>query len=202
MIERGLSIDSESLEKLPRFVEFHSSSLESIKKTGLGSSAALITALVGSLLEYCEVVKLDKHDDDEDHSLNERDLHLNFVHHVAQMCHCLAQKKIGSGFDVAAAVYGSQVYRRFSSDILATITENTNNQGIVEITPDILASLYSFDWDHEMCPIRLPVGIRLILGDVHSGTKSPHMASAVLEWKQRNSVESKRILGFFFFVWS
>jgi phosphomevalonate kinase len=129
-----------------------------------------------------------------DRSSKERDFHLNLIHHVAQLCHCLAQKKIGSGFDVASAVYGSQVYRRFSNDILTKITENTtNDQRPVEITPDILASLCSLDWDHEICPIRLPVGTQLILGDVHSGTKSSHMASAVLEWKQRCPIEGKKI---------
>ena len=42
---------------------------------------------------------------------------LDLVHNLAQFCHCIAQGsavayhlgKIGSGFDVSAAVYGSQV---------------------------------------------------------------------------------------------
>jgi len=43
---------------------------------------------------------------------------LNFLHNVAQYCHCLAQGKVGSGFDVSAAVWGSHVYRRFNPSII------------------------------------------------------------------------------------
>jgi phosphomevalonate kinase len=40
------------------------------------------------------------------------------VHNLAQLSHCAAQGKIGSGFDVAAAVYGTMQYVRFSPQIL------------------------------------------------------------------------------------
>lgn len=43
---------------------------------------------------------------------------LSLVHNTAQFCHCLAQGKIGSGFDVSAAVFGSHAYRRFSPSVL------------------------------------------------------------------------------------
>ena len=43
---------------------------------------------------------------------------LDLVHRVAQLAHCLAQGKAGSGFDVAAAVFGSCSYRRFSPAII------------------------------------------------------------------------------------
>ena len=36
------------------------------------------------------------------------------VHNLAQYVHSKAQGKVGSGFDVSAAVYGSHVYNRFS----------------------------------------------------------------------------------------
>ena len=35
-------------------------------------------------------------------------------HRVSQLAHCAAQGKVGSGFDVSAAYFGSQVYHRFS----------------------------------------------------------------------------------------
>lgn len=43
---------------------------------------------------------------------------MKLVHNVAQYCHCLAQGKVGSGFDVSSAVWGSQVYRKFGPDAL------------------------------------------------------------------------------------
>jgi phosphomevalonate kinase len=43
------------------------------------------------------------------------------AHNVAQYIHCLAQGKVGSGFDVAAAVFGSQLYRRFSPAVIAPL---------------------------------------------------------------------------------
>jgi hypothetical protein len=45
------------------------------------------------------------------------------VHRLAQLCHCVAQGKVGSGFDVAAAVFGSLVYRRFPAATLAPLLQ-------------------------------------------------------------------------------
>ena len=39
---------------------------------------------------------------------------VSVAHHMSQLVHCMAQGKVGSGFDVAAAFYGSHVYTRFS----------------------------------------------------------------------------------------
>lgn len=114
------------------------------------------------------------------------------IHHIAQFCHCLAQKNIGSGFDVAAAIYGSQVYQRFSPNRLSTLIEE-NQEGIIQFTSKTFDSLKSFDWDHEFCSIHLPIGTHLILGDVHNNTSSPTMASAVLKWKQMCPIEGNYI---------
>ena len=40
------------------------------------------------------------------------------MHRVAQLAHCSAQGKIGSGFDISSAVFGSHRYRRFSPKFL------------------------------------------------------------------------------------
>ncbi|KAJ3117756.1 phosphomevalonate kinase [Phlyctochytrium bullatum] len=56
----------------------------------------MITSLCGSILAYFDVIKLNGQNDDEE---------LSLVHNLAQFAHCLAQGKIGSGFDVSAAVY-------------------------------------------------------------------------------------------------
>ncbi len=49
---------------------------------------------------------------------------LALIHNTSQFIHCLAQGKVGSGFDVSSAVYGGQVYRRFGADVLAKVMGN------------------------------------------------------------------------------
>lgn len=68
-----------------------------VRKTGLGSSAALTVSLVGALLNWFKVVRIGCRKSEEDRRL---------VHNLAQLAHCWAQGKVGSGFDVSAAVYG------------------------------------------------------------------------------------------------
>lgn len=81
-----------------------SSTIENAKKTGLGSSAALVTGVVGGLLSHFL------------HNMS-MDL-LEIIHNTSQFVHCFVQGKIGSGFDVSAAVYGSHVYQRFSAHLI------------------------------------------------------------------------------------
>ena len=83
--------------------------LSGVRKTGLGSSAALVTSVVLAVLSYFGVISLD-----EEHGRE-------VGHATAQLAHCLAQGKVGSGFDVASAVYGSGVYRRFDPEIVGRL---------------------------------------------------------------------------------
>lgn len=88
-----------------------------VAKTGLGSSAAMTTAVVAALLHYLGVVNLSSTDN---HIQEEKDTAvLDVVHIIAQTAHCIAQGKVGSGFDVSSAVYGSQRYVRFSPEVLS-----------------------------------------------------------------------------------
>ena len=101
----NLPISLESLRKLPRFSSL-GCKISQVHKTGLGSSAAMMTSLVGAL---CVNLGLCVLPDPFGQSL---------VHNLTQFCHCLAQGKIGSGFDVSSAVYGTHVYQRFSPAVL------------------------------------------------------------------------------------
>lgn len=78
-------------------------------KTGLGSSAALTTSLVGALFTHMGAASLSKTDDKI------------LIHNVAQFIHCFAQGKVGSGFDVSAAVFGNHRYTRFNPSFLSSI---------------------------------------------------------------------------------
>lgn len=88
-----------------------------VAKTGLGSSAAMTTAVVAALLHYFGVVRLPSSKDFQDRKDTED---LDVVHKIAQTAHCIAQGKVGSGFDVSSAVYGSQRYVRFSPEVISS----------------------------------------------------------------------------------
>lgn len=85
--------------------------LSNVHKTGLGSSAALITSLVSALLLHFSAIPPSSF---TDHNSEGRRL----AHNLAQYVHCMAQGKVGSGFDVSAAVFGSHLYTRFNPAVL------------------------------------------------------------------------------------
>ncbi|KAF4587407.1 phosphomevalonate kinase [Ophiocordyceps camponoti-floridani] len=155
-----------------RFAKF-AVPLPSAHKTGLGSSAALVTAITAALLS---------------HYLSEERFDLSTVkgratlHNLAQAAHCAAQGKVGSGFDVAAAVYGSCAYRRFSPAVLNRLPK-VGELGFGER----LAEVVEGGWD---CEIRsgmgLPPGVTLLMCDVDGGTQTVGMANKVLAWREED----------------
>lgn len=77
----------------------------------------MTAAVVAALLNYLGVVHLSLLTDDQE---QKGTADLDLVHMIAQSAHCIAQGKIGSGFDVSSAVYGSQRYVRFSPEVLSS----------------------------------------------------------------------------------
>ena len=112
------------------------------------------------------------------------------LHRLAQAAHCAAQGKVGSGFDVASAVFGSLVYRRFSPSLL-------HDLGVVD-HPEFgerLTELIDADnkWDHEVNVARkvaIPPGLRLVMCDVNGGSQTPGMVKQVLSWRAQNANEA------------
>ena len=86
-----------------RFLDFNIP-LHQAHKTGLGSSAALVTAFTTAVVAHYAPQEV------TDASSTQEKMRL---HNLAQAAHCAAQGKIGSGFDVAAAACGSCIYKRF-----------------------------------------------------------------------------------------
>ena len=76
----------------------------------------MTTAVVAGLLQYFGRVDLPLHGGTK----KDVEADLEIIHSVAQAAHCAAQGKIGSGFDVSCAVYGSQRYVRFSPSVLSS----------------------------------------------------------------------------------
>jgi phosphomevalonate kinase len=71
----------------------------------------LITSLISSLLLHLSILTPSDLADDESEGRR-------LAHNLSQYVHCLAQGKVGSGFDVSAAVFGSHIYTRFDPIVL------------------------------------------------------------------------------------
>lgn len=152
-------------------------------KTGLGSSAALVTSLTAAVLTHYIPNRIDLTTPDGKRRL----------HNLAQAAHCAAQGKVGSGFDVASAVFGSCLYRRFSPSILASHSE-PGSPGFgshLRATVDEAGT----PWDTEVLKdaVKVPSGLRLVMCDVSCGSGTPGMVRKVLEWRKREPEEADRV---------
>lgn len=156
--------------------------LSDVHKTGLGSSAALITSLVSALLLHFQAIESEAFD-----NVDNKDRRL--AHNLAQYVHCLAQGKIGSGFDVAAAVFGSHLYSRFDPAVLQPL--------MAEETPSshfLLSALKpSSAWNYKTERFQLPPLTRIMLADVDAGSDTPSLVGKVLKWRKDKDEEAKAL---------
>ena len=143
--------------------------LSSAHKTGLGSSAALVTSLTTCLLQTYSSAPLQLSASSD----------LTKIHNLSQAAHCAAQGKVGSGFDVAAAVFGSCVYHRFSPSTLQALPE-TNAPGFSQELREAVDS----SWDMRIEKTKIPKGVRVVMGDVDCGSSTPGMVKKVLAWRE------------------
>ncbi|KAI4370777.1 hypothetical protein MLD38_019087 [Melastoma candidum] len=185
---QNLPLTPESLAALPSFasITFNDETSDGEKgkpevaKTGLGSSAAMTTAVVAGLLHYLGVVDL-SFTSQKITRESTVSIDLDIVHIIAQSAHCIAQGKVGSGFDVSAAVYGSQRYVRFSPEVLSSAQVAANALPLTEVIPDI----FNGNWDHEITKFSLPPLMSLLLGEPGTGGSSTvSMVGAVKKWQK------------------
>ena len=174
-------------EKNPtRFAKFPTT-LRDAHKTGLGSSAALVTALTAALLTHYLGATPGLFDLTTDKGRRT-------LHNLAQAAHCAAQGKVGSGFDVAAAVYGSIRYRRFSPSVLEGLPE----AGAPGFAPALASCVDDPDgsrWDVEVLSgsVRMPPGVALRMCDVDCGSQTVGMVKQVLAWRTRDPEGSRAL---------
>ncbi|KAL8953367.1 MAG: hypothetical protein Q9222_000744 [Ikaeria aurantiellina] len=165
-----------------RFIDFNVPLTEA-HKTGLGSSAALVTAFTAAVLT---------------HYLDRNQLTLNSevgrrrLHNLAQAAHCAAQGKVGSGFDVAAAVYGSCVYRRFSPSILEGVGEVGSPQFSDRLKAAVEDTNPTQKWDMQIDKraASMPQGLRVLMCDVDCGSETVSLVKKVLAWRKDNPDEA------------
>jgi phosphomevalonate kinase len=168
-----LSDEHPTAASLPRFLPcpLDENSKAIVNKTGLGSSAALVTSLVGALLAHFQL-----------------DITAHYASNLAQLCHCHAQGKVGSGFDVSSAVHGSQVYRRFPKCLLpdALTSLDHGRENVSVSTCNVIRSIVDEPWSGGVVnKIKLPQGLQLLLADVCGGSESPSMATKVMAYKSQ-----------------
>ena len=172
---------SSGTQKTGKFTDF-GVNLFDAHKTGLGSSAALVTALTAAFVaRFLPELTTD-------------DLvnHQQTIHNLAQAAHCAAQGKVGSGFDVAAAVYGSCLYRRFSPSVLEWVGD-ADTPGFGERLHRCIEDLEPHQkWDVEILTkeVGIPSSLRLIMCDVDCGSQTPGMVKQVLAWRKAQPEEA------------
>lgn len=171
--ERGLPVSAKNLRALPP----HLPLVGDVSKTGLGSSAAMTTSVVACLYRAIHGPQID----------------LDHVHGIAQIAHSVAQKKVGSGFDVYTAVFGTCAYRRFSPEGVAAMLKDGDQPETVEVgalqkSIEIICSSASHT------AFRLPTGIKLLLGDIHhGGSSTPGMVVKIMNWQKSVAAEPNNL---------
>lgn len=165
-----------------RFIHMQTT-LHNAKKTGLGSSAALVTSLTAALLRH--------YLPDWAHFDLATDQGKTILHNLAQTAHCRAQGKIGSGFDVAAAVYGSCLYRRFSPSVLEAVP-HPGQPGFAARLVDVVNGP-SWDTEVRKDAVTLPRGVAMRMCDVDCGSQTVGMVKAVNAWRAKDPSGSKAL---------
>ncbi|TFK26468.1 Phosphomevalonate kinase [Coprinopsis marcescibilis] len=177
----GLPRTLQSLEQITPFSATNVR-ISDVHKTGLGSSAALITSLTSALLVHLSVIPESSLGNDDS---QERRL----AHNLAQYVHCQAQGKVGSGFDVAAAVFGSHLYTRFDPKVIQDLMND--NDSNLKLLPTLSPS--NAAWDYRIAPFKLPPLTRIMLADVDAGSDTPSLVGKVLKWRKEKSAEANAL---------
>lgn len=134
-------------------------------KSGLGSSAAVTVATIAALFESFGLnVDKNRHE----------------FYQLAQFAHAKAQDKIGSGFDIASACYGSIKYIRFSPQLF--VFDNP--------------ALLNFDrLDSEVKQISFPSNLKLVFASFPDQSMSTTGAvGKIMEFKKNNPNEYEKFM--------
>lgn len=167
----------------PRFPVFNVP-LSGAHKTGLGSSAALVTALTAALLMH--------HNPTFDPNITK---FRNQLHNLAQISHCAAQGRVGSGFDVAAAVHGTCIYRRFSPDLLTIMSDPGRTEFAIHVRKVVDDVESHWDVEIQKQSNLLPRNWALVMCDVDCGSSTVSMVKKVWDWRRDNVTISNIIWG-------
>lgn len=145
---------------------------KNLKKTGLGSSAVVTVLTVSSLL--CQFIEQKNYNPS---------LHLIFA--ISSIAHNFSQKKVGSGFDISAAVWGSQLFKKCSPSNI--ILQSDKESEIVDFIQNY--TLYhreNFDKFVQKFNFSSHLYVGLIYDNHNFGTKTTSQVSLFNKWKLLN----------------
>lgn len=168
----GFHSQSESVSGPNAKFRYHKKPITEVPKTGLGSSAALVAAVVAAMSKLSSTAN------------GSPELSQYQLHNLAQIAHCHAQGKVGSGFDVATAIYGSITYSRFLPGEIPASLNSSEIQTAV-----------NKQWKMVAEPCKLPPNVIVVMGDVAQGSQTPGMVKGVLEWHKNNAEEGQQVFG-------
>ncbi|KCV72647.1 hypothetical protein H696_00228 [Fonticula alba] len=192
LAQQGQPTTLEALKTVEPFAPLLNLQTEGLRKTGLGSSAALTTSVTAAILSCLGAVAVPG-SPGEAYSDESR----RVTHNVSQFSHCLAQGRVGSGFDVSSAVHGSHQYRRFSPAALTTLLAESAEDDEGFVSPPVATVFRLLDdhaaWDSEASPVTLPPGISMVLADIDAGTNTPSMIGQVNSWRKAVPTESLQL---------
>ncbi|MFQ6009862.1 MAG: hypothetical protein ACE5J7_01950 [Candidatus Aenigmatarchaeota archaeon] len=136
-------------------------------KSGLGSSSAVTVATIAAILAFHGFDVIENKDT---------------IHKLAQLSHNITQGKVGSGFDIAACVYGGAVYERFSKKF------------IPDVLPGTIKGIIDRDWDYRIDPLPFPDVLHTIVGYTGSAANTRIMVRKVREWAAKSPDEYAALL--------
>lgn len=126
----------------------------------------------------------------------------NIIHNIAQIAHCHAQGKVGSGFDISAAIYGSHVYSRFDKHIIESVINDVNQSSpdstsliILENEIDLIKDVVEATWKRTVQHTHLPKGFVMVLCETGKDMNTPLSVRKVLEWTKENHDLSTKLFG-------
>ncbi len=143
-----------------------------VAKSGLGSSAAITVATVGSILHTFmpELATKDR------------------IHKLAQVAHAIATEKVGSGFDIAAATFGSIQYQRFPAHIVSAFDRESPNEKLITL-------INSSNWNYTAIPTKLPESITTRTADfTGQGMNTVQSVKNVSRFREAEPEEYARII--------
>lgn len=156
----------------------------------------MVTSLVASIIAWG--LNLTSTDPSENNINN----HLNLIHNISQISHCNAQGKVGSGFDVSTAIYGSQIYKQFDKSIIENelnsieCIEKDSSTLIYPITHSFMKTFsnkVSLSWNSQVKNIKLPRGMELTLFETGKDMNTPLSVRKVLEWANKEKERSNQL---------
>lgn len=158
---------------------FYKDTVANVPKTGLGSSAGLVTVVTSALLS-CFLQNFDLKSTETQ----------TCIHNLAQVSHCQAQGKVGSGFDVAAATFGSILYQRFDPALINDLPDVSSSAEYKETLNKLVSKT---SWKFSAEKINLPKGLKVVIGDVNNGSETTKLVAEVKEWRAHNGSRAKDV---------